>query len=574
MKSFKFIIALIISTFLSLSALAQISSQQFESLSTPWMEVLEGGGKNPMRSSYPWWSRPIQSEWLKFTPLGKPKPSSAECDVRAWQVEFLKPENFVDFKSQAHSVREYTEKCRNEFETGITWPFWNVVDSLFLKFEPRQYSYGRHVMFHFENGVKLKGYLALKDLSKKRPFIIFRAGIFSNTEEFMAERPFFFQMFEQGPFNILILESLSGTDFTSNNEQFSLGGFDEGIQNYLIAKKLFEPSEPLSKVVSSVHAMGLSMGGHGTMYANILEELNRSKNQTVISSSLLLCPLLNFRDTLDFHMGQGFSLTAMNYWAYSRLAAVKKRYPELKQDMFVPELLRLIENRYQESFAQAEIGLKIPFDEKKALSKEGLRLFWELNNYWDNYHDIKTPVLIFATMKDPVVPWAVNSGRILDGRMPLSKSDVEVVTLQQGYHCSTPAAYDWDKMTTLLQSYVLKHSPEFQRETKRYLYPLKEDYLEAVKDGYKFIDADFDIEKESSLLQVTLHLQKSEDPSWFSKLFRKTIHLTLPLSDLDYQVTGNFEKHSDIASFKRWAYHNIQSQIDGSAIVLSWKIAQ
>lgn len=570
-------VALFVGSFLGLGfgqASLQVSSGEFEALGTPWMEVLPGGGENPMKSSYPWWFRPIQSEWLKLTPLGKPRPTSAACDVRIWQKEFLASEKFKTFKEQAQSIREYTEKCRVDFETGTTGPLLNMIGSLFLRFEPRNYSYGRHVLFHFQNGLKLKAYLALKGDNKKRPFVIFRSGIFSNTEEFMAERAFFFQMFEQSPFNMLVIESATGTDYTRNNEYFSIGGFDEGLQNYLVARNLLNPKEPISKLVSSVHTMGMSMGGHGIFFANILDQLNHGKNPPVVSSTLGLCPLLNFRDTLDFHSSQGFSMSALNYWAYSRLSDIRKRYPELREDKFIPDLLELIEKRYRDPLLGLETGLKFPWDIKKALIESNNRIFWQLNNYWEHYRGIQTPSLIFATLQDPIVPWPINSGRIFEGRMSFVDSQVELIPFYQGYHCTLSVAYDWDKVATLMQSHVLKHAPEFQQETKTYNYPLDQEFLTLVKEGHQDLDIDFVIETGTSLLDVTVYFQKSEKPSWWTKFFRKKIQVKIPLSEFDFKVTSNLDNNNDILSLTRWAYHNIETKLIEDKLVLTWKIAK
>lgn len=569
--------ALFVGTFTTFSPAqgsSQLSSEQFEALSTPWMEVLPAGGDNPMHSSYPWWFRPIQMESLKLAPEGKPRSTSKACDVKVWQKDFLNPDNFKTFHEQAASIREYTEKCQVDFESGWTGPLINMIGSLFLSFEPRNYSYGRHVMFHFQNGLKLKGYLALKDTKKKRPFVIFRSGIFSNTEEFMAERAFFFQMFEQSAFNMLIIESTTGTDYTKNNEYFSIGGFDEGLQNYIIALNLINPKQPLSQMVSSVHTMGMSMGGHGLFFGNILDQLNKVNGKGVISSSLGLCPLLNLRDTLDFHSSQGFSMSAMNYWAYSRLSDIRKRYPELREDQFIPDLLDLIQNRYKDPLIGLETGLKFPWDIKKAMIESKKNIFWELNNYWQFYNNIEVPTLIFATRQDPIVPWPINSGRIFEGRMFFEKSEVELIPFNQGYHCTLGVAYDWDKVTTLMQSHILKNSKEFELRDKKFTYPLTQEFLDHIKGGNEHIDVDFSVENGTSLLQVTVLFQKSDNPSFFLKPFRKKIQFKLPLSEFDYQITSNLDKITDRQSLVRWAYHNIETKIENDSLVFDWKIAK
>ena len=94
-------------------------------------------------------------------------------------------------------TKGYFERCSKALETGHNNIFRNTYETLFLRLHPAQHPYARHVMFHLPGGIRLKGLLALKGDLRKRPLVILRLGIFSNTQEFFPERYLFMQMFEQ-----------------------------------------------------------------------------------------------------------------------------------------------------------------------------------------------------------------------------------------------------------------------------------------------------------------------------------------------------------------------------------------
>lgn len=60
-----------------------------------------------------------------------------------------------------------------------------------------------------------------------------RLGIFAGIEDFYADRAWAMMLFEQSPFNVLLVENMTNTDFVENNSRFSFGDSDEGIQTFI-----------------------------------------------------------------------------------------------------------------------------------------------------------------------------------------------------------------------------------------------------------------------------------------------------------------------------------------------------
>ncbi len=441
----------------SMVARAQLTEAYFLKFQSPFMEIVtEGSNFSPDKmGEYPFWARAIRHDFFKWDPTGKSQSLSQKCDFYQQREEYLAPGAEV-----LGYLKQYFERCEKELQTGTNNLLANAYLTDFIKLHPSEHPYARHVVFHLPNGLNLKGLLALKGDSKPRPLVILRLGIFSNTREFFPERYIFLQMFEQSPFNMLILESMSGAEFLQNNTHYSLAGYDEGMQNYQVAKELTNSSEPLSQLIESVHLLGVSLGGHGVFYASILNELNRK----VFSSFSAFCPLVQFQKTFEYHQSQGLSMWIMNYWARNRMVSMSEIFPKLDQDQFIPSMLSNIDLSYQEALSwDSSAALKRP---PSSLQKG----FFAKNNFWSDFQNIQTPFLIFATKKDPIVPFALNSKQLIEGPLQIKGSNPAVITLEEGTHCTLPTAYNWRGWTEVMQSYILKNS-KLKLQTKTLALP-------------------------------------------------------------------------------------------------------
>lgn len=560
----------------------------FRQLSTSFMQVVEPGS--------PYFEEDLEKEvWilsllrffsesdlLRNAPTGEPNWSVNECRAENFARQILE-KSPVPLEVLAQKYTKHFQKCRENLETGRNDILRNTLGVMSISMDPNHHPFARHVMFHLPNNIKLKGLLAMKTDGKSRPLIIFRTGIFSNTQTFIPERYLFMQAFEQSPFNILVLESLSGSEFMKHNSSLAIGGFDEGLQNFLIAKELQDPRQPISKLIQGVHLLGMSMGANGALFASLLNELNPNPTGApIISSALAYCPLLNMRDTLDFHLTQGLAMDVMNFWAARRVPALKTRYPDLDPENFIASVLKKMEADYRgpmiaEKGELAEMGkLGVPGHDGMV---SGIHLpasdpgFWPQNNFWSKYQNIKTPVLIFATRKDPIVSWFVNSGRIEDGRMNFSNSNLKLIPLEKGFHCSLPVSYDWHQQTTLLQTYFLNFSPELQLTAKEFRAPLSQEALEYIHNHKTelIIQTKFEVPLGSAALSAQVTFQKSPNPSFFEGTMNPQMKLQLPLSEMEFPIEEIVSSRYESELLRRWANQNITTTIQSSDLVFAWK---
>ncbi len=411
---------------------------------TPWFTSAQG--------NYPYLAKVLlRQDTFKYSPPMTVTHRSAQCDPDQYRKEFLQLP--AELKVQKEYLQNYLNRCKEVLETGSNAFVTNAYKTFMLKFDPSQHPQARHVMFELPNGVHVKGFFAWKGDMKKRPLVIFRAGLFSNSQEFFPERFLFIQLFEQSDYNFLLLESTTGPEFLRNNQKISMGGFDEGIQNIQIAKMIRQSNAAWKNIVSDIHMVALSMGGHGLFVAAMLNDLNGSPFKKFLG----LCPLVNFQETFQAHQKSGYFMKPLNLWASYRLDFLKDRVQGLHKWTFIDQVLNYQVQTYQGP-ASWDSDINLP-----AWIQGRRNDFWFVNNFWPHYSSGRSPVLVLATEKDPIVPFELNAKRLLEGTQPGNLSQIQVVTFQQGYHCSLPAAYDWNQTATILQSYLdakIKISPK------------------------------------------------------------------------------------------------------------------
>lgn len=537
----------------------------FARFNSDLMTIVEPGSpyfQEPIAENM-WFLNWIPKDLFKWDPKGEPAQFSEACDDQQFRKKILSPQ-VQGFEQVASLYRAHLNQCEKELETGWNDLFSNSLGAMTIQLDPNHHPFARHVIFHLPNNVILKGLLALKPDFKKRPLVIFRTGIFSNTQTFYPERYFFMQAFDQSPFNVLVLESLSGSEFVKHNTSISLGGFDEGIQNYFIAKALRSPTQPISKIINGIHVFGTSMGGHGVFYTSILDSFNKTN---FIDSTLSYCPLLNLRETLDYHRAQGATMAALNFWAKHRIVDLEKRYPNADPSDFIMSIMAEIDRTYQGPLVSSKtenLGFKIP--------NAGIK-FWESNEYWPYYKNIKTPSLIFSSRQDPIVVWPINSGRFEDGRLKFPDSNIQMIPLAQGYHCSMSVAYDWHHFSTFLQTYFLKFSPNVQLAEKQISIPISSEFKKKIAElgaGKVSLKTEFEVEPGFVQARAKIQIFPSKKPGLLEKMLAPKMIVEIPFSETEYAIENPIGSEAEASVLRRWFYQNVRTKIENDQLVLIW----
>ncbi len=501
-----------------------------------------------------------RADFLKYEPTGKQKVFSLTCE---WQNrEPREVKNFAEFSQKWNS---YKDECAQTLQNGSTNGLRNFYDVMFTRLRLKEHPRIRQVSMRFPNGTVAHALLGLKD-DKPRPMVVFRLGIFSNIDQMYAERYLLMQLFEQSPFHLLAIESMTGSDFVARNKVRSFGGMDEGLQNLHVLKHLREKSEPISRLVSSLHLLGISMGGNGQLFTHIMQALQQSRPW--VNSTLLFCPPVNLQETLDYHLNHRFRSLLTNMWARKRLSHLGQEDATLRKDYFLQDLLDKIAKGYTGPIEDAS-WIRWPTDWSQRKKD-----FWKGNAFFPLLKDDPTPLLIVATEQDPVVPYLLNSGQIARHQVDLGSAKVLMWTLPEAVHCSLPGAYDWREMASIFQDFVLSQSPEFKRQEQSAVFELDNEIkTEMLKLGFH---PRFEIllkENEPSAT-VRVKFYPQNEVSFFDERSLKTRDFSISLASLDLGFEGTAKLPAEIEMTRRWLHQNLRLDYEKPGrIRMSWKVA-
>lgn len=447
-------------------ARAGIASPQREfsrSFASPRLEFLEDDSAyvQPRAGRYPWVFDRIRKAW-SVEPETTPRLFTEACAPADLQSSLAAN---GEGTAQAAVVEKFFGRCASQIETGVHGRLGNFARIMRFDLDLGDHPFFHRVVWHLPGGVILKGLLALKGDRTKRPFVVVRLGIFGNVEEFVGERFVLSDLFEQGPANVLVLENSSGSDYVAHNPGLTLGGPTEGLQNIQIAKILRDPREPLAGLVGSLHFVGISLGGNGVLHAAALE--TRRPGKPLIDSFIGFCPVIHLQPTLLSAIRGGVEGTAVDVWIARRLQGLRSAVSSLAtlpweswwrlKPAFWAEALKFAEQSYPPTPGLAA-GVDVP--------PEYAQTLWEAAEPFGWAKALKSPFLVIATKEDDMVSPDLNV-RVFARDYPKAGDQLGSVILGEGFHCTLPAAYDWNVVSALLNGAVLANAKGYAPKTEK-----------------------------------------------------------------------------------------------------------
>ena len=499
-------------------------------------------------------------DFLKYEPTGKQQIFDPACEWKKREPREVK--NFAEFSSK---WKAYKADCASTFQNGSQWGAVHFYKVMFERFRVQEHPHLRQVNLTYPNGTVVHALLGLKD-GKPRPMVVFRMGIFSNVDQMYAERFLLMQLFEQSPFNILAIESMTGSDFIARNKSRSFAGMDEAVQNLHVLKHLRDPAEPISRLVSSVHLLGISMGANGQLLTHILQSQQGAKPWA--NSTLLLCPPLRLQETLDYHLNHRWRTVLINLWARKRLAQLRREDVGLRDDHFLQDLLDKVARTYQGPIEDAA-WIRWPAD-----WSERKKDFWKGNAFLPLVKDVPTPLFILATREDPIVPYLLNSGLIERQQVDLGAAPVLLWPLEKSAHCALPGAYDWREMASIFQDYILSESPEFVRSEKSVQFEIdSEIQSEILRRGF-FPHLEIQMSEGALAAEVRVMFYPKAPVSFWQERQLKGRAVMISLASLDLGFEGPAQRPADIEMARRWLHQNLQVTYEKPNLIkLTWKTA-
>lgn len=486
-----------------------------------WMTPIEEDSPflQPTAARYPMFIQNALNHWFSWDPQDLLPPLSEGCSKDALQKDLLKTKNSTDWNQ---TVQTYFQKCNSEAVQPYG-PRWMGAFRIFAINYPLvgKSPLIKRVLLHLPNGQKLKAVLALKD-QKKRPFVILRMGITGNVEEAFAERYFYHHLFERGFSHFMMVENMTGSDFIQFNQTLDFGGIHEGFQNIWIAQNLRNPNEPLSKLISSLHLIGLSLGGQGTLTASWLQPAQ--KNSKLYQSFLGFCPLVNTKATFENLFARGWLRFPLEVWARNRFVSVKTFKPEILT--WEPGIMMRLEKVAKASFRkpQADVWGIIEPEFLKSITD-----FDELHSLSTWKPELRDPVDIWATRTDRIVPIDLNANNLV-GSDPL--------LIDQGHHCTFPADWHPHVLQALFNAHILKSST-FQLSQREY-----EHSTNATSD-WQFESVQNNDKKSVKIVLASKQKKTKQE-------------LILFKEDLDFHFANDSLGFHELNALKRWLSTNLK----------------
>ena len=388
-----------------------------------------------------------------------PKDISPECDAQVLNKTLAMPN--MDNKEYYEIVRKYYKRCEGELSSK------SIVGLLgLLQFERHTYPFGKHpdVKYHtikLPDGSKLPAIIALKRDNTPRPFVVVKCGVFCSVGETATLRNYLMHLFDQSPFNVMIVSNHTGYDYIKANGIVTLGGWDEGHEAIILAKWLKEESWFKHKI-SSLHYAGISLGGNAAVFTSYYNDMYLKKTgQKYFNSSTAICPVVSLQPTLQnlyssSIVGRIFNSTTKNH--FNSVRPFVKDVPDMISNDLYPE------SRKEMPFYIASLA-------SESLQRRGVAStpssFMKSNNFFNLPEVRETPLLVWASKDDMVVDPKENALVLADWDQYENSRNVGVLSLNYGNHCAVTSSYGDASTAAVLRNFILLNSPEYKEKMQK-----------------------------------------------------------------------------------------------------------
>ena len=330
----------------------------------------------------------------------------------------------------------------------------------------------REVLVTLKNGIRVSGLLGLKNDSRKRPFVIAQCGVMCGINDPMASM-LVMQVFEETPFNVLVLENQTSLDYARKNRVLKAGGIEEGLAIVEIALNLKSEASSLQSQIDSLHVVGQSLGGHAALYAALFGSEIRIQERTLFQSVLALNPVVNLAASFkNIQYSQGL-IPAFGRIEFSQYIASAGDYiPSVKyaseiSKWALKEKIGFLFSSYLGLLTHltqtGQFQLPEPLENVKVINNSDVE---NLANFSNHFDSLKIPTLVFDSTNDPIVRHDQNSGPLREVAKRSNNSYLGFVSVNSGSHCAQPFSMGWGTMAGLIRGHILKYSPNFVESSK------------------------------------------------------------------------------------------------------------
>ncbi len=393
------------------------------------------------------------TEW---TPNGALFPAvKAECLPEAFEKKALNSN--LSQKEFATLTQEFFEKCGESLHSTSTNGIVGLLEFARARYPFLQNSRMQTHKFKTKNGMILNGFIGVKD-NVPRPWVIYKCGVFCSAEETGASiKNYLIHLFDQAPFNIILLGNNTGKDYIRENGTFHFGGYYES-QDFTDVARWLRNESPYKNIVSSVHVVAVSLASS----AALMSDLNIPKspqNQNLIQSISSLCGVVDLKPTVNDMYQDSIKGEVFSSLTWNEFQAVRG---SLKGSSEVIPSAKPANSAFPKILGELVLTYSNDLESKKfSHTEHELEEFWKENQYTQKAQAVSSPIFVWASEDDSVVSYPINTGNLSKMGFVTHNPSIGLVRVPFGDHCGFATAYGYPVVSSILRTHILNHSPEF-----------------------------------------------------------------------------------------------------------------
>jgi len=408
-----------------------------------------------------------QNGLLRFSSDGKPlRVNPPECSGLALENAIFKGGR--DFRGESEIIHEFFQRCGKILSRFSPTKLGTLVRLSRQAYSIENREDLHEVIFSFPFGVSLHGLLALKPGDRPRPLVIVVSGTNSNLGDSYV-RSVLGPLFDESPFNVLVLPSTTGSDCIAKNNLVEIGGMEEGRGVFEVMRQLIAPNSPFKDLVSSFHILGISLGGNAAMFASVYGSHNAVSDQgPKVQSVIGYCPALNLYENLkdldrDDLVGRVYHKMMISLTDRESSLPHDVRPPNPLKDFPLGQAPKFVEQWAMPTLKKLLSSSSFLLDPFIEGAPRTIQEFWASNNFFNYFKEVEIPTLVIASDDDPIINQRTNAFALQKLLKDFKGSSmVSVIHFTGGWHCGISHVYGEDIFATMIRSLILTKSPEFK----------------------------------------------------------------------------------------------------------------
>lgn len=375
-------------------------------------------------------------------------------------------------------AQDYFNRCGSYLSARATGGLMGLIDFAMASYPYLENSKITAYKFPTKDGRVVNGFIGIKDQTP-RPWVIYKCGVFCAAEPSSASlKNYMIHLFDQTPFNVIFLGNRTGQDYIVENRAFNFGGYFEA-QDFIDIGQWLRYESPYKNLVSSVHAVAVSLGGSAAYLMQQRLSTTESQKRGLFQSVSSLCAVSDLKPTVDNMYDDTLKGFIFHHLTWFYLNSVKHRLSDVDDILTdepperyqFPNILGRLAARFMSNRSQTQLFGA----DNDALEEAKQNEFWQRSQYSAQSHRYEVPMFVWASEDDSVVDYYINTQTLAKARSQQRDPNLGIVGVPMGDHCGFATAYSYSVTSTMLRTFILNNSPEFQINTQAHSLPMTTD---------------------------------------------------------------------------------------------------